>query len=321
MTAGQAAASRVTWCPSAFELGDEAAGGAFGVAAAEVVAAEVAVELAGCEHVPAGAEDRVLDGAERASVAAAGPEALVLRGEVDVVGAGRRRARLRRARCRATWSRCGCCRSGVCRRTGRCRGTGRPSWRGARRTGRRLMSVPISAMIDLGGAPLHAGDRAEQLNRRRERGELLLDRVGEPLDLLVEEVEVGEDRPIRSARAGGRSGRRAPPCSAGSFARSLPLRELGEHLRVGRAGDERVEHRAAGDAEDVGGDAVELDPGVLERSCAAGWPPAGARRSAPCGSGSGCAAPGSAWAARSCAQQPRLQGARRRARLPVRRGR
>src|SRR3990170_2462290 len=73
----------------AFELGDEAAGGAFGVAAGEVVAAGFAVELAGCEHVPAGAEDRVLDGAERAAVAAAGSQPLVLGGEVDVVGTGR----------------------------------------------------------------------------------------------------------------------------------------------------------------------------------------------------------------------------------------
>ena len=44
-----------------FELGDEAAGLVFGVAAAEVVGAEVTVELAGGEHVPAGADDRVLD--------------------------------------------------------------------------------------------------------------------------------------------------------------------------------------------------------------------------------------------------------------------
>src|SRR3989304_4479904 len=46
----------------------------------------------------------------------------------------------------------------------------------------------------LGRAPLHAGDRAEQLTRARERGELLLDLVGEQLDLLVEEVEGGQGR-------------------------------------------------------------------------------------------------------------------------------
>ena len=64
----------------AFELGDQAAGGAFGVAAAEVVAAGVAVELAGLQHVPAACEDRVFDGADRAAVAAAGAQPLVLGG-------------------------------------------------------------------------------------------------------------------------------------------------------------------------------------------------------------------------------------------------
>ena len=45
-----------------------------------------------------------------------------------------------------------------------------------------------------GTAALDAGDRAQQLNRRRERADLLLDRVREPVDLLVEEVDVREDR-------------------------------------------------------------------------------------------------------------------------------
>src|SRR5712691_685001 len=78
----------------AFELADEPAGGAFGVAAGEVVAAGLPVELAGCEHVPAAGDDRVLDRAERAPVAAARTEPLILRGEVDVVGAGRGHRRL-----------------------------------------------------------------------------------------------------------------------------------------------------------------------------------------------------------------------------------
>jgi hypothetical protein len=46
--------------------------------------------------------------------------------------------------------------------------------------------------------------------------------------------------------------------------RQRSARELGQHRRVGRAGQERVEHRPPGDAEDVAGEAVELDPGVLE---------------------------------------------------------
>src|SRR3954466_2146272 len=70
-----------------FELGDEAFGGAFGVAALEVVAAEVVVGLAGGEHVPVGDQHRVFDGAERAAVPTARSESFVLRLEVAVAGA------------------------------------------------------------------------------------------------------------------------------------------------------------------------------------------------------------------------------------------
>jgi hypothetical protein len=45
----------------AFELGDEALGGALGVAALEVGAAGVAIGLAGLQHVPDGDEQRVSD--------------------------------------------------------------------------------------------------------------------------------------------------------------------------------------------------------------------------------------------------------------------
>ena len=55
----------------------------------EVVAAEVVVQLARAEHVPAGAEDRVLDGAERAAVADPGAQPLVLGLQVAVVGSDR----------------------------------------------------------------------------------------------------------------------------------------------------------------------------------------------------------------------------------------
>src|SRR3954447_9450281 len=68
--------------PEAFELGDEPSGLAFGVTVGEVVAAEVAVGLAGREHVPDRAEHRVLDRAEGAFVAAARLEPPVLRFEV-----------------------------------------------------------------------------------------------------------------------------------------------------------------------------------------------------------------------------------------------
>jgi len=56
-----------------FELGDESFGDALGVASAEVVAAEVGVEPAGAEHVPADTDERVLDGAECFLVTASTP--------------------------------------------------------------------------------------------------------------------------------------------------------------------------------------------------------------------------------------------------------
>ena len=57
-----------------FELADETAGGFLGVAALVVVAAEVVAEFAGGEHVPAGADDRVFDGAEGFLVSASWPQ-------------------------------------------------------------------------------------------------------------------------------------------------------------------------------------------------------------------------------------------------------
>src|SRR5438876_7766847 len=72
----------------AFELVDEAADLAFGVAAGVVVAAEVVVGLAGGEHVPVGDQDRVLDGADRAAVPDPWAQAAVLGLQVAVVGAG-----------------------------------------------------------------------------------------------------------------------------------------------------------------------------------------------------------------------------------------
>ena len=116
----------------------------------------------------------------------------------------------------------------------------------------------------LRGAPLNPGDRAQQLNGSLERGDLLPDRLGEARDLLVEEVDVGEDRPdpdgVQSVEA---ALERLP--ERRQLGAQAALGELGQQLGIGRARDQCVEHRPARDAEDVGRDAVELDPGVLER--------------------------------------------------------
>jgi hypothetical protein len=72
-----------------FELFDGAFGLAFGVSVDEVVAAAVAVGLAGAGRVPDGDDDGVLDGAERLLVSAPGLGALVLRGGVGGLDADR----------------------------------------------------------------------------------------------------------------------------------------------------------------------------------------------------------------------------------------
>jgi hypothetical protein len=107
----------------------------------------------------------------------------------------------------------------------------------------------------LGAAPLNAGNRAEQLNGLLERGHLFPDRLGQRSDLLVEEVDVRKDRAdpdgvqmIKAAlqRLAQRRQLGAQPA----------LGEVGQHVGVGRALDQRVEHPTARHAEDVGGDAV-----------------------------------------------------------------
>jgi hypothetical protein len=102
---------------------------------------------------------------------------------------------------------------------------------------------------------LNTGNRAQELNGWGERADLPLDRVGETVDLLVQEIDVGEDRAdpqrvhIIEAPLEGLLERRE--------LRSQPaLGEISEHLGIGRAMNERVEHPPARDAEDVGGDAV-----------------------------------------------------------------
>jgi len=83
---------------------------------------------------------------------------------------------------------------------------------------------------DLGGAPGDPGQAGGESDAGGERAQLFLDRFG-----------------------------------GGDLGSQPALGKIGQDLRVGGAGDERVEHRAPGRAEDVGGDAVELDAGVFQR--------------------------------------------------------
>ena len=117
---------------------------------------------------------------------------------------------------------------------------------------------------DLGGASGDAGNRGGERNAELDRAELLLDRLGEPVDVLIEEVEVLEDRADHE-RVVRLEATLQGFAQRGDLGAQPALGEVGQHLGIGGAADERVEHRATGDAEDVGRDAVELDPGVLKR--------------------------------------------------------
>ena len=97
-----------------------------------------------------------------------------------------------------------------------------------------------------------------------ERGDLLLDRVTQPVDLLIKEVDVREDRadPQRVQMIEAALERLF---ERGQLRAQATLREFREHLGIGGAVHERVEHRPPGLPEDVGRDTVELDAGVLQR--------------------------------------------------------
>jgi hypothetical protein len=92
----------------------------------------------------------------------------------------------------------GSCLNGACRPIGRCPGTGPPRTPAAARSG--IASCRRDLADDaLRAAALDADDRAQQLHRGGERADLFLDRVGEPVDLLVEESMCARIAPTQSA--------------------------------------------------------------------------------------------------------------------------
>ena len=151
-------------------------------------------------------------------------------------------------------------RSGVCRRTGGCRGIARPM---TPAPGGEDAHVDADLGDDrFGGAPLNSGDRAQQLNGFLERGDLLGDHLGQAGDLFIEEIDVREDRSDQRMHGSKR------PCSAsrsaGSLERNRPRARSAS--ACGSVVPERA-RRASRDPtpRDVRGDAIELDPGVLQR--------------------------------------------------------
>src|SRR4051812_1243340 len=119
-----------------------------------------------------------------------------------------------------------------------------------RALGNTVMSGPISAMITSALRRWTPGIVQSSSTACAKRGDALLDRLREPVDLLVQEVQVREDRADQQ---------RVQVVKA-ALERLLELRQLltqpalgqlGEDLGIGRPRDQCVEHRAPGHAEQV----------------------------------------------------------------------
>jgi hypothetical protein len=131
--------------------------------------------------------------------------------------------------------------------------------------GKTLMSMPISAISTLAvRAATPVIVLASSTPPARVRAHLVLDRHRQPGDLLIEEVQVGVDRADDQRVVGLEAALERLP-TRGDLGTQPAARQIGVNLRVGGARDQRVEHRATGDAEAVGSDAIKLDAGVLQR--------------------------------------------------------
>ena len=112
------------------------------------------------------------------------------------------------------------------------------------------MSTPISPMIASAMTVSTPGIVAEPVPDLNERGDQLVDADLEPGDGLIEVVEVGEDlahdkRVVRPEAADQRR------LQLGELGPQPPPGQLGEHLGVAGAGDERVEHVPPRTTQDV----------------------------------------------------------------------
>jgi hypothetical protein len=125
------------------------------------------------------------------------------------------------------------------------------------------MSTPISAISSWALRRSIPGDRDQCGHLRLERGDHPVDLGRQVEDDLVEEVELGEDltdqQPVMSTEAALEG-----VTKLGDLLAQGAFGQVGQDIRIAGAGDERVEHRPTGQAEDPSGDRGQLDPGVLE---------------------------------------------------------
>jgi hypothetical protein len=143
--------------------------------------------------VPTGADDRVLDGSDRPTVTELRFLASVERLELAVVGSNRWHRTVLECVIEPLAALAGM--AGAAFAGGLVVARTLTGPRGEMASGREYAHVDTNLGNDvLRRSFLDTRDRAQQLNRCSKRGELLLDRVREPVDLLAQEIQVGEDR-------------------------------------------------------------------------------------------------------------------------------
>jgi hypothetical protein len=122
---------------------------------------------------------------------------------------------------------------------------------------------PDLADDGFGDATIHARDGAQAIPGISERGDALVDGLGEPADGLVVVVEMREDLgdEYGVARSEASDQGRAQPRD---LLAQMPLGQVGEDLGVVGARDEGDEHGPSRDAQDVRGDRGQLDARILE---------------------------------------------------------
>ena len=130
------------------------------------------------------------------------------------------------------------------------------------------MSMPISAMMAAAAVGPIPGISCEPGGRISERGQVVADLDVDGGDVGVDGVDARQhprqQEPVMVVEG-------AQPEPGERFAQLGDLDphpgpgQIGQHLGVAFPGDQRGHHRPPGDAEDVGRDDRQLDPGVLQQ--------------------------------------------------------
>lgn len=126
------------------------------------------------------------------------------------------------------------------------------------------MSPPVSAMITSAVAWLTPGMVSSRSMGVPKGGHRLLDPPGELVDhggelVVLAQIQTDQERVVLAKPPGQGLGQ------FGDLAAEPSLGQVRQDLRVAFACGEGLEHGAAGDAHDVGGDRGELDAGVFEQ--------------------------------------------------------